>query len=340
MAVFRSFTPLVEPISLDEAFLDVTGSQRLHGSGPAIAESIRNRVHDEQGLTCSVGLAPVKFVAKLASESAKPRATPTGPEPGLGVKIVSADGVLAFLHPLPARALWGVGTATLARLERLGVTTVGDIAALDLSVLTAAIGNAAGTHLHALSHGIDDRDVVPERRPKSVGHEETFARDHHERASLEHELVRLADSVGARLRAHDLAGRTVSIKVRFHDFRTITRSVTLPSVVDSGHEIANAARSLLDGIDPSTGVRLLGVSVSGLADHAVRQLTLDDALAGDRPGGGGDETTRWSDASYAMDEIRARFGDDSIGPASLASDRGLRVKRQGDQQWGPGDDSA
>jgi DNA polymerase-4 len=340
MAIFRSFTPSVEPISLDEAFLDVTGSQRLHGPAPVIAGSIRARVLDEARLTCSVGVAPVKFVAKLASESAKPRPSPSGPVSGLGVKVVAAEDVLGFLHPLPARALWGVGPATLARLERLGVTTVGDIAALDLSVLTGAIGTAAGTHLHALSHGVDDRAVEPDRRPKSVGHEETFARDHHDRVALEHELVRLADSVGARLRAHDLAGRTVSIKVRFADFRTITRSVTVASAVDSGHDIAAAARALLDGVDPSAGVRLLGVSVSGLADQAVRQLTLDDALADGRPGGGGDEATRWSDASYAMDEVRARFGDDAIGPASLASDRGLRVKRRGDQQWGPGDDGA
>jgi DNA polymerase-4 len=337
MAVFRSFTPLVEPISLDEAFLDVTGSQRLHGPAPDIAQSIRARVLAEHGLTCSVGIAPVKFVAKLASESAKPRATPSGPVPGAGVKVVPADGVLPFLHPLPARALWGVGPATLAKLERLGVTTVGDIAALDLSVLTAAIGNAAGTHLHRLSHGIDDREVEPEQRPKSIGHEETFSRDHHERASLERELVRLADSVGVRLRAHGLAGRTVSIKVRFHDFRTITRAVTLPSAVDTGHDVAHAARGLLAEVDPSAGVRLLGVSVSGLSEEGVRQLTLDDALAEHRPGGGGGETTRWSDASSAMDEIRERFGDDAIGPASLAGDRRLRVKRQGDQQWGPDD---
>ena len=152
--------------------------------------------------------------------------------------------------------------------------------------------------------------------------------------------MRLADSVGARLRAHDYAGRTVSIKVRFHDFRTITRSTTLPSPIDSGRAIASAGRSLLDGVDPSPGVRLLGVSVSGLAEQATRQLTLDDAEEQHRPGGGGDDASRWSDASYAMDRIRARFGDAAIGPASVASDRGLRVKRQGDQQWGPGDDEA
>ena len=168
-----------------------------------------------------------------------------------------------------------------------------------MEVLTTTLGNAAGRHLHALANGIDDRDVEPERRPKSIGHEETFPNDLNDRVVLEQELVRLADSVGARLRADDYAGRTVSIKVRFHDFRTITRSTTLPSPIDSGRAIASAGRSLLDEVDPSSGVRLLGVSVSGLAEHATRQLTLDDAEEQDRPGGGGDEASRWSDASYA-----------------------------------------
>jgi DNA polymerase-4 len=223
----------------------------------------------------------------------------------------------------------------LTRLERLGVATVGDIAALRLEQLTSAIGKAAGAHLHALANGVDDREVVADRRPKSVGHEETFATDLHDRAELEREVVRLADSVGARLRAHDLAGRTVSIKVRFHDFRTITRSVTAVEPIDSGHAIAGAARSLLDAVDPAPGVRLLGVSVSGLAAGATRQLTLDDAAEADRAGAGGDEESRWSDASDAMDQIRDRFGPAAIGPASAVGERGLRVKREGDQQWGP-----
>jgi DNA polymerase-4 len=337
MAIFRSVTPLVEPISLDEAFLDVTGAQRRLGPAPSIATDIRERVQDELHLSCSVGVAPVMFVAKLASEAAKPRATASGPVPGLGVKVVRADEVLGFLRELPAGALWGVGPATLKRLEWWDVSTVGDIADLDLRVLTGAVGDAVGRHLHALANGIDDREVQPERRPKSIGHEETFAVDLHDGGQLEHELIRLADGVGARLRAQQLAGRTVTIKVRFHDFRTITRSLTLPSPVDSTHAISAAARSLLDEVDPAQGVRLLGVSVSGLADDALRQLTLDDAFEAERPGGGGDEASRWSDADHAMDRIRARFGDAAIGPASVAGDRGLRVKRQGDQQWGPGE---
>jgi DNA polymerase-4 len=335
MGIFRSYTPAVEPISLDEAFLDVTGSQRLLGDAPAIAADIRTRVEREVGITCSVGVAPVKFVAKLASEAAKPKATPGGPQPGVGVKVVEPDGLLGFLRPLPARSLWGVGPATLARLERLGVATVGDIADLDLDTLTRAIGRASGTHLHALANGIDERVVESERKPKSVGHEETFATDIHDRRRLERELVRLADGVGARLRSAELAGRTVSIKVRFHDFRTITRSTTIGGPIDSTRSVLAAARDLLDSIDPTSGVRLLGVSVSGLTDLAIRQLTLDDALAADRAGREGDEGSRWSDASYTMDRIRERFGISAIGPASLVGAQGVEVTRTGNQPWGP-----
>jgi DNA polymerase-4 len=326
MAIFGSFTPLVEPISLDEAFLDVRRSRRLHGPAPDIARWIRARVLDEEGLTCSVGVAPSKFVAKLASEAAKPRASVHGPQPGLGVKIVAPDEVLGFLHPLPVQALWGVGPATLERLGRIGIATVGDLAAMTLPTLTGALGDAAGRHLHALANGIDDRAVEPERQAKSIGHEETFPRDHHSLRTLERELVRLADSVGARLRAHGLAGRTITLKVRFHDFRTITRSTTLAGPTDSSHAVVTAAKQLLGGIDPSPGVRLIGVSVSGLVEGAARQLSLDD------PSGGS-----WEDADEAVDAIRARFGSRSIGPATLAGSGGLRLRLDDDQPWGPDD---
>ena len=324
MAIFGSFTPLVEALSLDEAFLDVTGARRLHGDGATIAAAIRSRVLDEQGLTCSVGVAPSKFVAKLASEAAKPRVGRHGPEPGLGVKVVEASDVLAFLHPLPVQALWGVGPKTLEKLHRIGVDTVGDLASLDPRDAAAALGAANGAHLRQLALGIDDREVVPDHRPKSIGHEETFSRDHHDLGSLQHELVRLGDSVASRLRAAGVAGRTVSIKVRFHDFRTITRSVTLPSAVDTGPDVVRAAAELLGRIDPTPGVRLLGVHVSQLAEGAARQLTLDDV-----------EAPSWDDATGASDAIRARYGAGAIVPASLAGPEGIRVKRKGDQQWGP-----
>jgi DNA polymerase IV len=327
MQIFGSFTALVEPISLDEAFLDVTGARRLHRDGAAIATAVRERVFAEEGLACSVGVAANKFLAKLASEAAKPRASRDGPVPGLGVKVIAPGGELAFLHPLPVKSLWGVGPKTLEKLRRRGISTVGDLAALSPDEAAAFLGNANGRHLHRLAHAVDDRPVVPDQRPKSIGHEETFPRDHHELETLQREAVRMADAVASRLRRHHLAGRTVNIKVRFHDFRTITRAITLPAAIDSGPAVARAAKELLDHVDPSTGVRLLGVSVSNLVDEGATQLTLDDTLQ-----------TGWGDASRAVDDIRTRFGDEAIVPAALRGPDGIRVKRRGDQQWGPAAD--
>ncbi|HUF33393.1 MAG TPA: DNA polymerase IV [Acidimicrobiales bacterium] len=327
--IFRSITPLVEGISLDEAFLDVAGAHRLFGTAPAIAELLRRRVHDETGLWCSVGVAPRKLIAKLASEAAKPGASRAGPQPGRGVVVVGPAEELAFLHAHPVGALWGVGPATLARLERLAVRTVGDLAGLPESTLVAALGKGAGSHLHALAWARDSRAVVPDTRPKSVSHEETFSRDHHSLETLDREVVRLSEAVGTRLRRAGLAGRTVSVKVRFNDFRTITRSETHPEGIDTGVAIARTARRLLAEVDPSPGVRLLGVGITGLAGGATRQLSLE---ASDEPD--------WTDATRAVDAIRGRFGDAAIGPAVLAGRGGLEVKRQGDQQWGPGRDPA
>ncbi len=329
MAIFRSFTPLVEAISLDEAFLDVTGARRLHGDGPTIAAKVRAAVLEQEELACSVGVAPSKFVAKLASEAAKPRVGRRGPEPGLGVKVVGPDEVLAFLHPLPVQALWGVGPKTLEKLHRLGVDTIADLAALDERSALSSLGAASGTHLQLLAMGIDDRDVIAHQKAKSIGHEETFAHDHHSLESLHRQLVRLGDSVAQRLRSAGMAGRTVTIKVRFHDFRTITRSITLPSAIDTGPDVIRAAGELLRKIDPTPGVRLLGVHVSQLADGSARQLSLDDV-----------EAPSWDDATGAIDAIRARYGHDAIVPASLTGPDGIRVKKRGDQQWGPTDRSA
>jgi DNA polymerase-4 len=326
MAIFGTFTPLVEALSLDEAFLDVTGARRLHGDGPTIAAAIRAAILEQEELTCAVGVAASKFVAKLASEAAKPRVGRRGTEPGLGVKVVEPGEELAFLHPLPVQALWGVGPKTLEKLHRLGVDTVADLASLDEHSIVATLGMANGTHLRRLAHGLDDREVVPDQRPKSIGHEETFARDHHRFETLQHELVRLGDSVASRLRGAHVAGRTVSIKVRFHDFRTITRSITLPSAVDTGPDVVRAATELLHKVDPTPGVRLLGIHVSHLVEGSARQLSLDDL-----------EAPSWDDATGAIDAIRARYGAGAIVPASLAGPEGIRVKRSGDQQWGPTD---
>jgi DNA polymerase-4 len=326
MEVFRAYTPLVEPVSLDEAFLDVTGARRLHGDGERIARAIRAEVLEREGLHCSVGVAPSKLVAKLASEAAKPRAGRGGPEPGLGVRVVRPEEVRDFLRPLPARALWGVGPATMARLERLGVRTVGDIADLPEDALVHALGPAAGRQLRRLAAGEDDRPVEPDQPPRSIGHEETFPRDHHDREALRREVARMADAVAWRLRRAGLAARTVTLKVRFGDFRTITRSTTAAQAVDDGPAIARAASALLDRVDPSPGVRLLGVTASGLVEGAARQLTLDD-LAGPAPA--------WHEVSGAVDAIRARFGGDAIGPAAALRPGGLRVKRTGDAPWGP-----
>jgi DNA polymerase-4 len=325
MSIFKDVTPLVEPLSLDEAFLDVSGALRLLGEAPTIAASIRRRVLDEQGLTCSVGVASTKFVAKLATEAAKPKASKNGPQFGSGVFVVEPEETLSFLRPLPVESLWGVGPATLAKLHRIGVLTIADLADLPEENVVAVLGRSQGRHLHSLANGQDERAVEPDRAMKSIGHEETFSRDHHLRSTLERELVQFADSVASRLRAQGVVGRTVQLKIRFGDFTTITRSTTLAVAVDDSRSLLEAGRSLLALVDPAQGVRLLGLSVSGLSSDASRQLTFDEVISG--PG--------WQQADRTIDEIRARFGDEAIGPAVASGPDGLRLKRRGAQQWGP-----
>ncbi|HUS61869.1 MAG TPA: DNA polymerase IV, partial [Acidimicrobiales bacterium] len=262
--IFETFTPMVEGISLDEAFLDVTGTRRLFGTPEDTAHAVRTRIFDETGLRASVGVATAKMIAKLASEAAKPRAHHRGTRPGLGVKVVPPGEELAFLHPLPVRALWGVGPATLKRLERFGVRTVGDLADVPLDGLAATLGPGLARHLHDLANGIDPRSVEPERATKSISHEETYRHDHDDPEVLRREVLRLSDGVASRLRAAGLVGRTVTLKVRFHDFNTITRAQSVPAAIDTASQIAEVASSLLAALDVRQGVRLLGVAMSNL----------------------------------------------------------------------------
>lgn len=327
MAVFADVTPLVEPLSLDEAFLDVSGALRLHGGTQTIAEHIKSTIWENEGLTCSVGIAPNKFLAKLSSEQAKPKVSPTGPVHGRGIFEVLPGEELDFLHPLPVRALWGVGKATGARLSSLGVETVGDLAALPVDHLTGAIGVASGSHLHALANGVDDRPVESDREAKSISSEETFAHDISDREQLEVELVRQCDSVSQRLRDSELVARTATLKVRYGDFSTITRRVTALQPFSSSTELLRLARDLFSAIDPGDGIRLLGIGVANIGIDRGQQLALNLESGDPAPG---------NPATDALiDDVRARFGSGAIGPASAAVDGTLRVKRRGQQQWGP-----
>ena len=298
MGIFREISPLVEPLSLDEAFVDVAGAlRRLRSTPGTIGQQIRQRVFAEHRINCSVGVASTKFIAKLASGMAKPD----------GMLVVPASQVLAFLHPLPVSALWGVGQRTAEQLERVGLRRVADIAELPLARLRRVVGNAAAEHLHALSRGHDQRAVVADSADKSIGAEQTFDVDHHDRDLLKRELLRLAERTAAALRAKGMRARTVSIKVRFDDFSTITRSRTVPVATDVTMEIYQTAAQLLDEQVPPGAVRLIGVRTEQLvlAAETGEQLTLD---APDRG---------WRDADQAADAARSKFGRAAIGPASL-----------------------
>ncbi|MBM0235746.1 DNA polymerase IV [Micromonospora sp. STR1_7] len=304
MQIFRDVTPLVEPLSLDEAFLDVTGARRLFGSPATIARLIRRRVVDEQGLTCSVGVAPSKFVAKLGSTRAKPD----------GLLVVPPGQVLDFLHPLPVGALWGVGERAAETLRRLGLATVGDLAEAPLGMLRKAVGAASAAHLHELAWGRDPRRVSPEHIDKSIGAEVTFDADVADPLEIRRALLALSAKVGVRLRGSGQVGRTVTLKVRLADFRTVNRSRTLGVPTDTAREMFDTVWALFTTLDPGERIRLVGVRVEGLApaQGAPRQLTLGAPERG------------WREAEAAADAAAARFGRSVIGPASLMGDRDPR----------------
>jgi DNA polymerase IV len=304
MAIFRAITPQVEPLSLDEAFLDISGALRRLGRSPAgIGQLIRAQV-SELGITCSVGVASSKFIAKLASRRCKPD----------GLLVVPADGVLGFLHPLPVADLWGVGKQTGEALARLGLRTVGDLADTPTGTLERELGRAAAAHLSALAAGRDERAVVPGTHEKSIGAEETFASDVCDPEVIRRELLRLSGRTARGLRAAGCSARTVVVKLRLASFKTITRSRTLPEPTDVAQQIYATACALYAaaGLDAKARLRLVGVRATGLipASAAVQQLAF-----GDRP-------VSWRDAERAVDRIAGRFGANAVRPAILVDGEG------------------
>lgn len=313
--IFETFTPLVEQISVDEAFLDVTGAGALIGDAQEVARQLREKVMTDTELPCTVGIAPNKFIAKMASEHAKPRAKPHGIEPGFGIFEVKPGDEIDFLHPLPVSSLWGVGPKTLARLNTLGIHTIGDVAAIDVDTLCGAVGEAHGRHLHELSHGRDDSVVEPVRHAKSIGHEETFSRDITDVSELKSHLVRLCDAVAKRTRDAGVAAGTVMLKVKFASFESVTRSITPSIPLTTGPSMVAALEPLLATLDLSQGVRLLGVHAQKLSEERSSALTLFDMTA-DGEASLADIEEQWMPASRAVDSIVEKFGDGVIGPAS------------------------
>ena len=306
MAIFHSYTPLVEPISLDEAFLDVTGSQKLFGTGREIAAKIREQVEKEEGITCSVGLAQSKFIAKLASQHCKPN----------GMLEIKSDRILEFLHPLPVRAIWGVGPKTAESLERLGLHTVSDIAHTPRATLIRALGEATGASLYELAWGRDYRDVIPDEPEKSIGNEETFSEDLDNPEEILREFLRMTEKATARLRERSLFAKTISIKIKFADFSSLTRSKTVPIAIDNTHDTYEVVKALYLALrNEGARIRLVGVSLSQLQEGAPVQLELGARERG------------WREADTAIDRAQARFGRGSVRPGRL-----IRPESGGDEE--------
>ncbi len=296
-AIFETVTPLVEPLSLDEAFLDATASVQLFGPPAQIARKLRERIAGEVGLPASAGIACTKFVAKIASDLAKPN----------GQKEIGASETLAFLAPLPVSRLWGVGPRMEETLKSLGLKTLGDIAGRSCSWLEGRLGSI-GPHLWNLSQGMDDRDVVPDREAKSIGAEDTFEEDL-DREALQAHIHSQSLRVGRRLRRAELKGRVVQLKVKLADFTALTRQTTLPEPTQDGQEIYRAATALLEKLPLERKVRLTGVSVHGM-DAGSGQL----ALFGNGP-------RRSDKLNAALDRIAEKYGNAAVLPADLAGDR-------------------
>ena len=303
MRILGDITPLVEPLSIDEAFLDVRGALGLFGPPYAIAVAVRERIRAETGLVASVGAAATKFLAKVASAGAKPD----------GLLVVPAADTLAFLHPQPITALWGVGASSAERLERLGLRTIGDVADAPLDALERALGPASARHLHELANGRDPRAVTPERQEKTIGHEVTFERDLADPAAIDRELLRLAERVAERLRRGGWVARTIAVKLRFGDFETITRAQTLAEPTDVAQRVAREARALYAASPVvGRGLRLIGVRASGLLPTGTVARGLWDD---DEP---------WREAETTIDAVAEKFGRGAVRRASLLRDSAPR----------------
>ena len=300
MEIFEDVTPYVEPISLDEAFLDVTGARRLLGSGQEIADQIRKRVEKELGITCSVGIAHNKFIAKIASGHCKPN----------GVLEVDPEKMLEFLHPLAANQIWGVGPKTNELLEKMGLFTIADIANTPRTTLIRVLGQANGSSLYELAWGRDYRDVVTEHIEKSISASQTFDVDLYQQEEILKEFLRLTEKSADRMRGKGLATNTISIKVRFTDFKTISRSKTLDLPTTGTQEIFEVAKALYLGLNlDRVLIRLVGVSLDSLVENDdVKQMVL------------GERTSSWQQADRAIDRVKAKFGSASLRPARLVDD--------------------
>ena len=295
--ILEEFTPLIEPLSLDEAFLDVTGSESLLGSATEIGQKIRSRVQEQLQLTASIGIAPNKFLAKIASDLEKPN----------GFVVVAADQIQAFLDPLPVGRIWGVGKVTAHVFKRFAISTIGQLRQLSRETLQELFG-ASGEHYWLLSHGIDDRPVVPDREAKSISNETTFSEDIRDTEDLKAWLVTLVEQVARRLRNHDRTGRTIDLKIRFSDFKTLTRSLTLGSSTNITSELLEAGIELLCNRIPKDHlpVRLIGFGVSQLDQPGMVQLQLFD------------ETEREQQRSLdkVADQIAQKFGKHALHRAA------------------------
>lgn len=315
-AIFADYTDLVEPLSIDEAFLDVTASRRLHGDGPAIARAIKERIRGQEALTASVGVAGSKYVAKVASDLEKPD----------GLVIVEPGTEAEFLAPLPVSRLWGAGPKAQEGFRALGCRTIGEVAALDPGVLARRFGEATGAHFSRLARGVDGRPVRPERERKSLGKETTFGEDVSDRALVERTLLGLCERVAASLRKKGLAGTTVTVKLRFDGFETHTRQRKLPAPVDTVESLWPAARALFREADrPKRRVRLIGVSLSGF-DAGAAQLGLFE----------GDRRAVDRRVAAVVDRLSERYGRGSVTRAALLEERGAsgEVEPRADREDG------